>query len=432
MRLYLLAMALAAPLAFGELAPAFLGVAVVGAVALLISAVADYASAPGPTELEVRRNHHPRLYLGEDNVIELEVASHSRRPVTVQVRDTPPAAFRTSALLVRGRVPAASAATLRYITRPTARGLYRFGSATLRWRTPLGLLWRQRTLPLGEEVPVYPNLLEVQKFDLLARKGLLREMGLHVTRAMGRGTEFESLREYQPDDDFRRINWKATARRHRPITALYETDRSQRLIVMLDLGRMMLTPAGELTRLDAAINTALLLTYVALVRGDRVGLVSFADGVQAYVPPRRGRAHFYGIVEQLYHVRAQPVESDYGAAFARLRSDLRGRALVALFTDITDPDVARLVGRHLLLLARHHLPLCVVLSDPVLRAQADRIPSVGRDLYEKVVAQRLLEERATLLDEMRRGGVLTVDAPADQLTPATINRYLELKQRALL
>src|SRR5947207_16008339 len=110
----------------------------------------------------------------------------------------------------------------------------------------------------------------------MTRRGLLEEIGLRSARIRGRGTEFQSVRDYQPDDDYRRINWKATARRHRPITTLYETERSQRLIVMIDLGRMMLSRVGELTKLDAAINAALLLCYVALVHGDRVGLLSFA------------------------------------------------------------------------------------------------------------------------------------------------------------
>jgi uncharacterized protein (DUF58 family) len=272
----------------------------------------------------------------------------------------------------------------------------------------------------------------VQKYDLLARKGLLQQMGLRAARMLGRGTEFESLREYQTDDDYRRINWKATARRHKPITTLYETERSQRLIVMIDLGRMMMTRVGELTKLDSAVNAALLLCYVALAHGDRVGLLSFADGVHAYTPPRRGRGHFYRIVEQLYAVRAQPVESDYALAFGRLRTDLRGRALVTLFTDLSDVDIARLIARNLMLLARHHLPLCVAMRDPVTQTWADVVPADGHELYAKVVAQGVLAERSTVLDQLRGAGVLTVDVQADQLTPATINRYLEMKARSLL
>ena len=414
------------------LAPAFLGVAAAAAVALLSTCVADYAAAVKPRELDIERRHHPRLYLAADNVIELATAVRGHRPVDIRLRDTPPSAFRSTTLFVGGRVAPDEMQIFHYATRPTARGRYRFGTITARWLTPLGLLWRQLTIEAGEEISVYPNLLEVEKYDLLARRGLLREMGLRTTRFIDRGTEFESLREYQPDDDYRRINWKATARRHRPITALHETERSQRLLVMLDLGRMMLTRIGDLTRLDLAVNASLLLCYVALRRGDRVGLMSFADGVSSYSPPRAGRGHFYRIVEQLYAVRAQPVESDYGAAFGRLRRDLRGRSLIALFTDIGEPDVARSIARHLALLARHHLPLAVTLSDPVVINRAELVPETGRELYEKVVAARLLEERRLVLEQLHHVGVLTVDAPADQLAPATINRYLELKERALL
>ena len=432
LRLYLLAVALTVPLALGILAPVFVGIGVAGLLALLATALADYQAALHSEEIAVERRHEPRLYLAADNAIDVVVTNRGRRPVEVRLRDTPPIAFITSTLFVGGMVRPGASEAFHYATRPTARGLYSFGDLTLRWRTPLGLLWRERRLPVSEEVAVYPNLLEIEKYDLLARRGLLRETGLRSARQLGRGTEFESLRDYQPDDDYRRINWRATARRHRPITAMYETERSQRLMIVLDLGRMMLTRVGELTRLDAAINAALLLGYVALVHGDRVGLLGFADGVQAYLPPRRGKAHFYQIVEHLYAVRARPVESNYTTAFTQLRRDLHGRSLIALFTDLDDPDVARSLARHLALLARQHLPLCIALNDPVLTARAEQIPDTGHQLYEKVVAALRVDERAVVLDELRRAGVLTVDAPADRLTIATINRYVELKERALL
>jgi len=432
LRLFLLALALAVPLGLGALKPLFLGIAAAGALAVVAVALADYAAAIRPGDLAVERRHDPRLYLGVDNSIDLVVSNRSRRPVAVWLRDTPPAPFRSTALFSSGDVGPRSEASFGYATRPNARGTYHFGETVLRWRTPLSLLWRQQTYGSGEDIEVYPNLLEVQKYDLLARRGMLREMGLRVARQLGRGTEFESLRDYQPDDDFRRVNWKATARRGRPITTLYETERSQRMVIMLDLGRMMLTRVGELTRLDHAVNAALLLAYVALERGDRVGLVAFGDRVRGYVRPGRGRRHFYQLLEQLYAVGAQPVESDYAAAFTRLRTELHGRSLVILFTDVGDLDSSRIIGRHLALLAHYHLPVCVALTDPALEERAELIPESGRQVYEKVVASLLVDERATVFDELRRTGVLRVDAPADRLTAATINRYLELKERALI
>lgn len=431
-RLVVFALAMALPLALGSLAPFLVGVALAGGVALIGIVLADFAAATAPCELDLERRHEPRLYLDADNPVDLVVTNRSRRDLHVRLRDTPPPPFRTSCLFSAGAAPAAAKTTFRYTTRPTSRGRYRFGVAVLRWRTPLGLLWRQRTYPLAGDIAVYPNLIEVQKYDLLARRGQLAEMGLRRARQLGRGGEFESMRDYVPNDDFRRINWKATARRHRPITTLYETERSQRLVVALDLGRLMLTRVGDLSRLDYAVNAAVLLSHVALARGDRVGLLAFGERVASYARPARGRRQFYQILEQLAAVRAAPLEADYAAAFTHLRSDLQGRSLVVLFTDLSDPTSARLVARRLAALARRHLPVCVTLRDSALADRARALPESGFQVYEKVVAGQLLEERAAILDALRRHGVLTVDVPADSLTLATINRYLELKDRALL
>ena len=431
-RLFAVAMAVAVPLALGVIAPFFVGVAVAAALALMIALVADWSASTRPDRLEVCRLHEPRLYFGADNAITLTVENRDLRRVHVRLRETPPVAFRSDAIFFGGEVAAGSTASFPYVTRPATRGEFRFGTVTLRWRTPLGLLWRQQTYLLDEDVSVYPNLLDIHKYDILARRGMLADLGTRQARRYGRGTEFESLREYQPDDEYRRINWKATARRHQPITTLFETERSQRIIIMLDLGRMMQTRVGDLSRLDLAVNAALLLAYVALVRGDRVGLLAFSDRVEVALPARRGRGHFYQIVEKLYAVRAQTVESDYGGAFIRLRNDLHGRAMVALFTDLSDRETARSLARQLVPLTRHHLPLCVTLRDPVLDWSAHQNPVDDRQVYEKVVAALLVDERLTILDELRRAGVETVDVAADRLTPATINRYLQLKDRGRL
>lgn len=432
LRLFGVTLALTVPLALGVLEPFFLGLAAAGAIVLFVVVLADYSASIGPDRLDVTRQHSPRLYLGADNPVELVVENRGRRVVQIRLRDTPPWSFRSTAIFVEGEIGAATVARLGYSVRPTSRGQFAFGDVTARCRTALGLLWRQKTFLLSETVSVYPNLLDVHKYDVLARRGMLADFGPRHARIYGQGTEFESLREYQPDDDYRRIDWNATARRHQPITTLHETDRSQRIVVVLDLGRMMRTRIGDLSRLDYAINAALLLAYVALGRGDRVGFVAFADTIQVYLPPRRGRGQFYDIVERLYAVRAQTVESDYAAAFARLRNDLHGRAMITLFTDLSDLESARTIARQLVPLARHHVPLCVTLRDPVLDARSRQIPNTGRQLYEKVVASLLVDERLTVLEELRRAGVETVDAAADRLTPATINRYLQVKARARL
>ena len=205
-----------------------------------------------------------------------------------------------------------------YHVRPLQRGDYQFANLNLRWRGPLGLVVRQAAVEASSPVKVYPNLLDVRRYDLLLRRNRLQELGLRHTRLFGEGTEFERLREYLPDDDFRRINWKATARRNRPVTTEYQTERSQNVVAVLDIGRMMQSPVDQIAKLDYVVNAVLFLAYVATAKGDKVGLMTFADSVSQFVSPHHGRGQFYRLLEMLYGVKAQPVEPDYRQALSTL------------------------------------------------------------------------------------------------------------------
>src|SRR4051794_11044498 len=314
-RLLLVLLGPAVLLALGSLEPLFLPLAVLALLAVLVAVGVDWSLLPRPAAISVQRRLEPRLSLGADNLIRLDVRNGAPRPLRFVLRDGTPRDCRASALYLSGTAPAGGSTTLSYRLRPTRRGDYAFGDAVLRWESPLGLLRRQGTFRAAEAVKVYPNLLDIRKYDLLARRGRLQEAGLRASRRFGTGTEFESLREYQPDDDYRRINWKATARRGRPITAEFETERSQNVLAVLDAGRLMATEVGGLTKLDLALNTSLLLAYVASLRGDRVGLLAFSDRVLAYLPPRRGRRAFLAMLATLYNLRAEPVEPDFDRAF---------------------------------------------------------------------------------------------------------------------
>jgi uncharacterized protein (DUF58 family) len=258
------------------------------------------------------------------------------------------------------------------------------------------------------------------------------ELGLRAARVYGQGSEFERLREYNPDDEFRRINWKATARRGRPIAAEYETERSQYVISVIDSGRLMRPPIGDLAKLDYVINTSLLLSYVATLKGDHVGMLTFADDVRTYLGARRGKGQFYRMLEALYNVQFEQVESDYARALSYLAARNKRRSLVVVFTDLVTLDAAKPLIAHMGRLARHHLPLCVTISDPNITDLAAQAPDHSRAVYQRAVAEMLLDERRVVLDTLQRSGVLTLDVPADQLSVSLINKYLELKGRGVL
>ena len=437
--LYLLL--LAAPiLALATVTPAALWATLLYAAAALALLGLDLALSPKPGDFRLARENDAKLSLGADNVMRIVVrrlgapgAGGVRgRPVAFTVRDEAPYEFVISRLFLPGAIGSGEQADLSYTVRPLRRGDYAFGGCHLRYTGVLGLVMRQHRYSLDAPVKVYPNLLEVRKYELLARRDQLFEIGLKNARRLGQGTEFERLRDYEPDDDYRRINWPATARLHKPITTDYQPERSQSVIVMLDAGRLMTAPLGPLSKLDYAINTTLLLAYVAIVRGDRVGLLTFADTVTGYWEPDRGRRQFLALLEALYKVQPQQVESDYMRAGAFLSTRRSKRSLVVLFTDLIDREQAGAMVRGFGRLAPRHLPMAVTMADSEVLTMSSRQPTDAQQMYEKIIAQNLLDDRAAALENLQRRGALTIDVPADKLTPAVVNKYLELKARGRL
>jgi uncharacterized protein (DUF58 family) len=424
---------IAAPLiALSAFAPGLVWIALAYLLAVAALAVSDALLAPRPAQLELERVHDQRLSLGAENLITVILANATPRPVRFTLRDEHPHEFPADTRFLSGTIPAFDVFEARYHVRPLRRGDYAFGDLVLRYWGPLGAVVRQARYPAAAPVKVYPNVLDLRKYDLLARKGLLHEIGLRPTRVHGAGGEFERLRDYTPDDEFRRINWKATARRGKPIAADYETERSQHVLCAIDCGRLMAPPVGDLMRIDYAVNTALLLSYVAGLRGDQVGVMAFADSVRAYVAPRRGKPQFQLLLETLYNLQPEPVESDHGEALGYLARRQRRRTLIVLFTDLATPEAAGPLVANLARLARHHLPLCVTVSDPFLSGAAGRPVADTADLYRRAVAEGLLDERRALLDRLHRAGVLTVDVPADKLSAGVVNTSLRLKAQGRL
>lgn len=401
------------------------------AFALILFAL-DWRLAGRVDRFDVARVHDTKLSLGAENAVTVSVRNRARRGTRLTVRDEAPEEFKIETRVLEGEVPPLGTWTGVYHLQPLRRGDYKFGDLHLRWLGPLKLVVRQGRVKAAEPVKVYPNLLDVRVYDLLLRRNRLQEMGLRTTRMFGEGTEFERLREYLPDDEFRRINWKATARRNRPVTVEYQTERSQSVIAVLDTGRMMQSPVADIAKLDYAVNAVLFLTYVATGKGDRVGMMSFADDVSHYLAPRQGRGQFYRMLEVLYAVDATQVEPDYRKALTYLAVKQRRRALVVIFTDLSSGASMDSLVAQVSLLARSSLPLVVTISDPDIHAASKQKPSDSLTVYQRAAATQILDERRVALDTLRRRGVLTLDVPANQLSFSVINRYLELKGRTRL
>ncbi len=437
-RLLFLALIVAPLLGLAEAAPVMSTLAMLYACLVCGAVLLDVLLIDRYTAFELIRKHDQRLSLGADNIVVLQVTHRGKRATVIELRDEPPDAWLTkpdgAAMLAVFLFPLSVRATHEesYTVRPLRRGDYFFRCISLRWVGPLGLMRRQHSYDVTQLVQVYPNVLEVRKYDLLLRRNRLQDIGLRIQRRYGEGREFERLREYQPDDDFRHISWKATARRHKPITMEFESERSQTIFIAFDVGRMMNASVGEMTRLDYVINSVLLFSYVVLGKGDKVGMMTFADKVTHFIEPKSGRAQFYRMLDLLYRVETQPVEPDYKHALSYLRLKQRRRALVVVFTDLTGGVSMQQLTAGVVGLRPPHLPLIVTISDPFLKEMATATTLTEAQVYERAVAQRVIDDRRAVLQRMELQGAITLDVPASQLSASVINKYLEIKGQGIL
>lgn len=401
-------------------------------VGLAVAAALDVLSSPRPGDFSIERRFSRSLSLGGANRLGWEVENRSSCPVRLVLKDDLPSEFS-----VQGRpppllLPAGARASLWYRAVPRRRGRYELGDIHVRYTGRLGLVVRQFRLARSDEVRVYPNLIDVARYHLLARRRRLQQFGLTTVTLPGQGTDFESLRDYRPGDPLQHIHWKATAKRHRPITKAFQAERSQTVLLLLDAGRRMSVRLNGLSRLDRSINAALMLAHVAVRQGDGVGLLAFSDRIEAYVPVRTGNAAFHNLLDALYNLQCRLVEPDYERACRYLALRQRKRSLILVFTEIPDRETCEPLLSYLAQFARRHVAVSITLADPALVRIAEQPVRDVSSAYTKATAAQLLMARAEALHLLRRQGVATLDCRPESLTPEVVDQYLRLKYRARL
>ena len=402
---------------------------------LLALAALEAWRLPSRREVRVRRVARAALPLGGRTTLEVEVRLPEGAPegLRVEVHEDLPPEIRVATRPPAATVPPGGAATFRTEVVAVRRGRFRLGSVHLRIAGGLGLVLRQHSFEDPAEVRVLPNLSGVARYRLLALRGRLREAGLRHLRLRGSGTAFESLRDLLPGEDIRRVDWKATARRGRPIARNFEVERSQSVVLAVDAGRLMTAEVrGGFARLEYALHAALVLAHVAVSRDDRVGALVFSDRVQGFSPPARGRGALERAASLLGAAEGRVVESDVEAAFRHLAARGRKRSLLVVFTEVVDPDTSAAVLAHVARAAGRHLALVVTLRDLALEEVARSPVRSPDDAYRRAAAEELLHARDQALAMLRRRGVSVLDSPPSGVTAALVDRYLELKSRGRL
>jgi len=370
------------------------------------------------------------LYVGERDTLRLEVRMPGSRITEVEiVCDLDASLLPQPAVRVRAG-PGATPLDIPLV--PCRRGTATVQAAWLRWRGPFGLLRWSQSRPLSLEVPVLPNLRAVRGAALRFFGSRQFLSGLKVERYLGDGSEFESLREHTAGLDPRFVDWKASARHHKLMSREYRAERNHPMVVALDTGHLMAEPLAGIPKLDHAINASLLLTYVALKTGDRVGLFAFDERVRLFAEPQGGVGAFARLQRQSAAIAYSHAETNFTLGLLELGLRLRRRSLVVVLTDFVDTVTAELMVENLARLGRGHLVIFVALRDVAIAALAAAEPRDLETLNRAVTAHEMVREREVVLSRLRRHGVHCIDGPPASISTQLINRYLDVKRRELL
>jgi uncharacterized protein (DUF58 family) len=365
--------------------------------------------------------------------VELRVSGSTASPLAAELRDAVPAAaipaFRAHAF----RLPAGDRFSLTTTFRIPIRGSFEFGPAWLRLTGPFDVLDAQQELSCPGNVKVLPegfSSSEGLRHD--ERAELMQLDKASRVRQTGHGTEFEMLSEYRPGDDPRRIDWKTTARFGRPVVRRFQVERHRDVMVVIDCGRLMGADAGRGSKLDCAVDSALMLCRMALEGGDRCGLALFDNRVLGYHPPISGPRALRLLVDTVYNIQSRWSESDFGLMFATLQSRQTKRSLVVILSDIVDVETSARFRTSLATLSRRHVVLFVGLQTPLLRQIVAEPVATLLDGSRKAVTFRILRERDEALRSLKRSGVQVLDVEPSHLTVPLLNRFIELRQQNVL
>ena len=382
--------------------------------------------------LTAERSCADRFSNGDENVIKLRFASEYTFPVWLTIIDEAPKVFQRRDISYTTQLAAKGENEIRYTLTPVKRGVYSFGRIRCFVRTRIGLVERRYSLDKERDVAVYPSYLMLNRYELLAMSNHLTEMGIKKLRRVGNNTEFEQIKDYVPGDDYRMMNWKASARTHQLKVNVYRDERSQQIFSVIDKGRVMQQSFHGMTLLDYSINAALVLSYVAMHRDDKAGLITFTDKMDTFVAPSRRTGQMQRLLDALYMQETDFGETDFSNLCINVREQVSKRSLLVVYTNFSGMTALNRQLPYLKLLSRWHRVLVVFFEDSELNEYIQSTKHSIEEYYQHVIAEKFVYEKRLIVSTLRQHGIYSLLTTPENLSVDIINKYLEMKQRQVL
>jgi len=373
-----------------------------------------------------------KLSNGDENELRIYLQSFYPFAATINVIDEIPHQFQRRDLNFKVTIPPGENLVIRYSLRPVKRGEYSFGSVNAFVETPIGFFSRRFRFSADAEVPVYPSYIQMRKYELLAISNRLTETGIKKIRRIGHNMEFELIKEYVSGDDYRTINWKATARKTHLMVNHFQDERSQQVYSVIDKGRVMQMPFHGLSLLDYAINASLVISNIAIKKSDKAGLLTFQDKVGTMLPAGKQSRQMSQILEVLYNQKTAYRESDFSALYTHVRRKITQRSLLLLFTNFESLHSLHRQLPYLKRLSDLHLLVVIFFENTEMKSLLNNPANNLREVYYKAIAEKFAYDKKLIVKELAKHGIQALLTAPENLTVNTINKYLELKARGMI
>lgn len=383
-------------------------------------------------KLNVRREVPPVLSLGDDNDIRLIAENRSGLMVRALLVDELPEQFQARNFSFQFSLAPGETHVIKYPLRPLSRGEYQFGKVHVFASSFLGLVRRKITFDADESVAVYPSIIQMKKYELRTFARVANEYGVKKVRRIGHSYEFEHIKSYVRGDDYRSINWKATGRRAQLMVNQYEDEKSQQVYCIIDKSRIMHMPFNGLSLFDYAVNASLVISNIVLGKQDKVGLITFAETPKTMVRADRSRQQLRKILDALYREREGSVEANYESMYLSVRKFVNGRSLLFFYTNFESTYALQRALPQLRKLNDQHLLVVVFFENTEITSTNSMRARTVEDIYRQVTGEDFILTKIQLVQQLRQFGIITMLTRPENLTVASINKYLELKSRGMI
>ncbi|NJB70492.1 uncharacterized protein (DUF58 family) [Saonia flava] len=373
-----------------------------------------------------------KLSNGDDNDIGILLTNSYLFPTKIRMLDEIPHQFQKRDFSISTNLAKGESKQFTYTLRPVERGVYFFGNLNVFTSSPIEMVARRYTFNNEQEVPVYPSFLQLRKYDLMAFTNRLFEYGLKKIRRIGHTMEFEQIKEYVQGDDIRNINWKATAKKNQVMVNQFQDEKSQPIYSVIDKGRVMKMPFEELSLLDYAINATLVISNIAIKKHDKAGMFAFSNKIENRVVAERRSSQMNLILETLYNLETNFVESDFSRLYIDVKRNISHRSLLLLYTNFETLDALHRQLPYLQAIAKHHLLVVIFFENTELSEFVDTKAETTHQIFEQTIAEKFVYEKKLVVNELRKHGIQTILTKPKDLTVNTINKYLEIKARGLI